>query len=71
MRSAKIHSALATGINKFEICRMTARGLHAMHRQGTRTEETIDRVLEMIGPGSMVRTPPMLPVGRLKAVIAR
>lgn len=50
---------------------MTARGLHAMHRQGTRTEETIDRVLEMIGPGSMVRTPPMLPVGRLKAVIAR
>ena len=29
---------------------MTARGLHAMHRQGTRTEETIDRVLDMIGP---------------------
>ena len=50
MRSAKIHLALSHGNNKFELCRMTARGLHAMHRQGTRTEETIDRVLDMIGP---------------------
>lgn len=50
MRSDKIHIALSHGYARFEICNMTAKGIRATHATGMRTEESIDRVLGLIGP---------------------
>ena len=50
MRSDKIHLALSYGNTRFEICNMIAKGMRATHTTGQRTEESIDRVLGLIGP---------------------
>jgi|HubBroStandDraft_5_1064220.scaffolds.fasta_scaffold18780_1 hypothetical protein len=50
MRSDKIYLALSYGNTRFEICNMIAKGMRATHAAGQRTEESIDRVLDMIGP---------------------
>ena len=50
MRSDQIHLALSYGNTRFEICNMIAKGIRATHTQGMRTEESINRVLDMIGP---------------------
>lgn len=50
MRSDKIHLALANGNTRFEICNMIAKGIRVTHTTGMRTEESIDRVLDLIGP---------------------
>jgi hypothetical protein len=50
VRSDKIHLALSHGNSRFEICNMIAKGIRATHTAGMRTEESIDRVLDMIGP---------------------
>jgi hypothetical protein len=50
MRSDKIHLALSHGNTRFEICNMIAKGIRATHTAGMRTEESIDRVLDLIGP---------------------
>jgi hypothetical protein len=50
MRSDKIHLALSYGNTRFEICNMIAKGIRATHTSGMRTEESIDRVLNLIGP---------------------
>ncbi len=59
MRSDKIYLALSYGNTRFEICNMIAKGMRATHTSGMRTEESIDRVLGMIGPrfiGPRLRT---------------
>jgi len=50
VRSEKIHLALSHGNTRYEICNMIAKGIRATHKAGMRTEESIDRVLGMIGP---------------------
>lgn len=50
VRSDKIHLALSYGNNRFEICNMVAKGIRVTHKAGMRTEESIDRVLGLIGP---------------------
>lgn len=50
MRSDKIHLALSYGNNRYEICNMVAKGIRVTHTAGMRTEESIDRVLGLIGP---------------------
>lgn len=50
MRSDKIHLALSHGNTRYEICNMIAKGIRATHKAGMRTEESIDRVLGLIGP---------------------
>ena len=60
MRSEKIYLALSYGNNRFEICNMVARGMRATHAAGGRTEESIDRVLDLIGPRFI--GPRLLPV---------
>lgn len=50
MRSEKIHLALSYGNTRYEICNMVAKGLRATHVSGVRTEDSINRVLGMIGP---------------------
>lgn len=49
MRSDQIHRALAQGINRFEICQLTAKGVRASHKTGSRFEDSINDVLECIG----------------------
>ena len=50
MRSDKVHLALSYGNTRYEICNMVAKGIRATHKDGMRTEESIDRVLGLIGP---------------------
>jgi hypothetical protein len=49
MRSDQIHRALAQGINRFEVCQLTAKGVKATHKTGSRFEDTINDVLQYIG----------------------
>jgi len=46
MRSDKVHRALAGGMNRFEICRVAAKGVRATHRTGSRFEDSINDVLQ-------------------------
>ena len=50
VRSNKVHLALSYGNTRYEICNMIAKGMRATHKAGMRTEESIDRVLGLIGP---------------------
>jgi hypothetical protein len=50
VRSDKIHLALSYGNTRYEICNMVAKGMRATHVAGVRTEESINRVLDLIGP---------------------
>lgn len=50
MRSDKVHLALSYGNTRYEICNMVAKGIRATHVTGVRTEDSINRVLGLIGP---------------------
>jgi hypothetical protein len=49
MRSNQIHTALARGINRFEVCQLVAKGVKATHRTGSRFEDSINDVLQYLG----------------------
>lgn len=49
MLSEQIHRAMAQGYNRFEVCRMTARGVKVMHKPGERFEATIGLALTGLG----------------------
>ncbi len=49
MRSNQIHTALARGINRFEVCQLVSKGVKATHRTGARFEDSINNVLEYLG----------------------
>lgn len=51
MLSDQIHRALAQGHNRFEVCRMTAKGVKVMHKPGARFEDTIGMALTGLGDG--------------------
>ena len=48
MRTEQIHVAIAQGNNRFEICHLTSKGVHIMHKPGVRTEDSINQVLGML-----------------------
>lgn len=49
MRSNQIHSALARGMNRFEVCQLVSKGVRVVHRTGSRFEDSINDVLEYLG----------------------
>jgi hypothetical protein len=49
MLSEQIHRALARGYNRFQVCRMTARGVRVMHKPGERFEDTIHLTITGLG----------------------
>jgi uncharacterized protein YoaH (UPF0181 family) len=49
MRSDQIHRALAQGMNRFEVCRLVAKGVRVTHKTGSRFEDTINDALEYLG----------------------
>ncbi|MGC8549298.1 MAG: hypothetical protein ACP5M4_06330 [Acidobacteriaceae bacterium] len=49
MLSHQIHRALARGYNRFQVCRMTARGVRVMHKPGDRFEDTINLTIAGLG----------------------
>jgi hypothetical protein len=48
MRTDQIHVAIAQGNNRFEICHLTSKGVHIVHKRGERMEDSINRVLGML-----------------------
>jgi hypothetical protein len=48
MRTNQIHIAIAQGNNRFEICHLTSKGVHIMHKRGDRMEDSINHVLGML-----------------------
>lgn len=55
MRTEQVHVALAQGNNRFEICQLTAKGVHITHKRGERMEDSISHVM------GMLRRSPALP----------
>jgi hypothetical protein len=49
MRSDLIHSALAKGMNRFEVCQLVSKGVRATHKTGSRFEDSINDVLQYMG----------------------
>jgi hypothetical protein len=49
MRSDLIHSALAKGMNRFEVCQLVSKGVRVTHRTGGRFEDSINDVLQYMG----------------------
>jgi uncharacterized protein YoaH (UPF0181 family) len=49
MRSNRIHTVLAQGINRFEVCQLVAKGVRATHKTGSRFEDSINDVLQYLG----------------------
>jgi hypothetical protein len=50
MRTNRIHVAIAQGNNRYEICHLTSKGVHIIHKRGERMEDSINRVLGMLRP---------------------
>lgn len=50
MRSSQVHVAIAQGNSRYEICRLTFKGVHIIHKRGERMEDSINRVLGMLRP---------------------
>lgn len=52
MLSDQIYLALSQGHNRFQLCRMTARGVKVLHKPGTRFEDTIGLTLKGLSVNS-------------------
>lgn len=48
MRTQQVHIAIAQGNSRFEICRLTSKGVHITHKRGERLEDCISHVLGML-----------------------
>jgi len=53
MRSDEVHRAMARGMNRFEICQIAAKGVRAVHKTGSRFEDSINDVLQYMGNHDM------------------
>lgn len=49
VRSDQIHSVLAQGLNRFEICQLVSKGVRVTHKTGARFEDTINEALDYLG----------------------
>ena len=49
MRSNEVYRALAQVKNRFEICQIVAKGVRAIHKTGSRFEDSINDVLQYLG----------------------
>jgi len=52
VRSDQIHLAVAQGLNRFEICKLTSKSVQALHKQGERMEDSINRALGLLRSNS-------------------
>jgi len=52
VRSDQIHLAIAQGLNRFEICKLTSKSVQALHKQGERMEDSINRALGLLRSNS-------------------
>jgi hypothetical protein len=68
MRSDKVHRALAGGMNRFEVCRIAAKGVRATHKSGSRFEDSINDVLQYMSTHDMRKEMNLEPTtpGRMK-----
>ncbi len=53
MRSDEVHRAMARGMNRFEICQIASKGVRAVHKTGSRFEDSINDVLQYMGNHDM------------------
>ena len=63
MRSKQIHTAIAQGNNRFEICRKVGKGVRLTHKSGTRLQ---DSITDMLG---RLASEPALPQSSPRAAI--
>ena len=48
MRTEQVHLAMSQGANRYEICQMTSKGVHIVHKRGERMQDSINHVLTML-----------------------
>ena len=53
MRSDQVHRAMAQGMNRFEVCQIVSKGVRAIHKTGSRFEDSINDVLQYMGTHDM------------------
>jgi len=61
MRSERVYRALDTIPNRFSLCQTTARATRRLHILSTRTQDTVNAVLEEISGGKFVDVIPPPP----------
>ncbi len=49
MRSDQVYKAIKQGNTRYEICQLGSKGVRIMHARGTPIEESIGKVLTLIG----------------------
>ena len=49
MRSERIHTAIAQGKNRLEICQKVGKGVRITHKSGTRLQDSITQMLGRLG----------------------
>lgn len=54
MRSKQISTAIAQGHNRFEICQKVGKAVRITHRDGTRLQDSINRVLEQLSAETVI-----------------
>jgi hypothetical protein len=58
MRTEQVHIAMREAANRYEVCQLTSKGVHRIHKSGERMQDCINRVL-----GTLRRTvPPARPI---------
>lgn len=49
MRTSQVHRAMAQDSNRFQLCRVVARGTRVSHREGDPVQKSIGNILEKLG----------------------
>lgn len=58
MRSDRVYRAIERGMSRYEVCQIVAKGVKAMHKSGTRFEDSINSVLDQMSTASSVEAKP-------------
>jgi hypothetical protein len=69
MRSEQVYRALGQGINRFEICQLVSKGVKALHKPGTRFEDSIGDVMEQVSRGVRLQPLPSISMEPLDTLI--
>jgi hypothetical protein len=48
MRTEQVHLAMRETANRYELCQLTWKGVHAVHKSGERMQDSINQVLGTI-----------------------
>jgi hypothetical protein len=60
MRTEQVHIAMREAANRYELCQLTSKGVHLLHKRGERMQDSINQVLGTLRRTTLV--PSALPL---------